>query len=314
MEHASASGSRRAILYALGANFGIAVAKGAAAWVTGSGSMLAEAIHSLADCANQGLLFLGLARARRPATAEHPLGYGKAVYFWSFIVALMLFSMGGVFSVYEGIHKLAQLRGPHPGLARPWVAVAVLAAGLVLEAGSLAGALRESRSSRRGRSLWRWFRTSRQAELITVVGEDIAALLGLLLALLGVGLAMVTGNPAFDAAGSIAIGVLLLLVAAAVGVEVKSLLIGESADPETEGEIRSFFAAHPAVRELRGLITFQLGPDLMVAVKARMAEEASAGRLLADVNRCERDLKAAFPQVRWSFFEPDGASPGDVVP
>jgi len=314
MEHASASGSHRAVLYALGANFGIAVAKGAAAWVTGSGSMLAEAIHSLADCANQGLLFLGLARARQPATAEHPLGYGKAVYFWSFIVALMLFSMGGVFSVYEGIHKLAQLRGPHPGLERPWVAVAVLATGLVLEAASLAGALRESRASRRGRSLWRWFRTSRQAELITVVGEDVAALLGLLLALLGVGLAMATGNPAFDALGSIAIGILLLLVAVAVGVEVKSLLIGESADPETEGEIRSFLAAHPTVLDLEGLITFQLGPDLMVAVKARMAEETSAAGLLADVNRCESDLKAAFPQVRWSFFEPAGPPAGDADP
>ncbi len=304
MPDASPHGSTRAIFYALGANLGIAVAKGVAAWVTGSGSMLAEAIHSLADSANQGLLFIGLSRARQPVTREHPLGHGKAIYFWSFLVALMLFSMGGLFSVYEGIHKLAELRGAH-GVDRPWVAVTVLVVGIVLEGLSLAGALRESRVARRGRSLWRWFRTSRQAELLAVVGEDLAALLGLLLALVGIGLTMVTGNPAFDALGSIAIGVLLLFVAVAVGVEVKSLLIGESADPAVEEEIRTFISRHETVAELFGLITFQLGPDLMVAVKARMAEAESAPRLLAEVNRCERELKAAFPQVRWSFFEPD---------
>jgi len=185
------------------------------------------------------------------------------------------------------------------------VAVIVLLVAIVLEGLSLAGALRESRGARKNRSLWQWFRTSRQAELLTVVGEDLAALLGLLLALVGVGLTIVTGNPAFDALGSIAIGVLLLLVAVAVGVEVKSLLIGESADPEVEDEIRRFLSGHGAVAEVLGLITFQLGPDLMVAVKARMAEVESVPRLLADVNRCERELKAAFPQVRWSFFEPD---------
>jgi len=299
-----AHGTTRAILYALAANLGIAVAKGVAAWVTGSGAMLAEAIHSLADSANQGLLFVGLARARRPVTPEHPLGHGKAIYFWSFLVALMLFSMGGLFSVYEGIHKLAELRGAH-GVDRPWVAVGVLSVAIILEGLSLAGALRESRAARRGRSLWCWFRTSRQAELLTVVGEDLAALLGLVLALLGVGLTMVTGNPAFDALGSIAIGVLLLLVAVAVGVEVKSLLIGESADPDVEAELRVFLQTHETVGALLGLITFQLGPDVMVAVKARMREQASVQRLLADVNRCERELKAAFPQVRWSFFEPD---------
>ncbi len=304
MGHSASHGSTRPILYALGANLGIALAKGVAAWVTGSGSMLAEAVHSLADCANQGLLFVGLARAGRPVSREHPLGHGKAVYFWSFLVALMLFSMGGIFSVYEGIHKLAQLRGAH-GVDRPWVAVSVLTVAAVLEGLSLAGALRESRRARKGRSLWSWFRVSRQAELLTVVGEDLAALLGLLLALVGIGLTMLTGNPAFDALGSIAIGFLLLLVAVAVGVEVKSLLIGESADPAVEEEIRGFLAGHGAVAEVLGLITFQLGPDLMVAVRARMAEGDSVQRLLADVNRCERELKAAFPQVRWSFFEPD---------
>jgi cation diffusion facilitator family transporter len=304
MSEANPHGSTRAIFYALGANLGIAGAKGVAAWVTGSGSMLAESIHSMADCANQGLLFVGLARARQPVSREHPLGHGKAIYFWSFLVALMLFSMGGLFSVYEGIHKLAELRGTHV-VAHPWVALGVLTVAIVLEGLSLSGALRESRKARRNRSLWQWFRTSRQAELLTVVGEDLAALLGLLLALVGIGLTMITGNPAFDALGSMAIGVLLLLVAVAVGVEVKSLLIGESADPEVEDEIRRFLSEHGAVAELLGLITFQLGPDLMVAVKARMAEEESVSRLLAEVNRCERELKAAFPQVRWSFFEPD---------
>jgi len=161
-------------MYALGANGGIALAKGAAAWHTGSGAMLAEAIHSCADCANQVLLLVGLKRAKRPCNEEHPLGYGKAVYFWSFIVALMLFSMGGIFSIYEGIHKIL-----HPEMPKsPWIAVAVLAVSIVLEMVSLKGALVEVRKVQGKRSFLNWFRTSRQSELIVVTGEDIAALIG----------------------------------------------------------------------------------------------------------------------------------------
>jgi cation diffusion facilitator family transporter len=298
---AHAEGSTRAILFALGANFGIGVAKGAAAWYTNSGAMLAEAIHSFADTANQLLLLLGLKRARRPVSDEHPLGYGKAIYFWSFLVALLLFSMGGMFSVYEGVHKLL-----HPEMPRsPWVAVLVLAVAIALEFGSLRAALAEVRRVQGRRNLLGWFRTSRQSELLVVVGEDIAALIGLVLALAAVLATMLTGNPLFDALGTIAIGVVLILVAIAVGIEVKSLLIGESAEPETVAAIRNFLAARPEVAEVYRLITLQLGLELMVAVKARMQERSDAARLIESVNRVEAALRSAFPEVRWIFFEPD---------
>ncbi|MEW6220212.1 MAG: cation diffusion facilitator family transporter [Thermodesulfobacteriota bacterium] len=295
------NGSMKAILYALGANLGIAAAKAAAAWHTGSGAMLAEAIHSGADSANQLLLLVGLKRAQRPVSEEHPLGYGKAVYFWSFLVALLLFSLGGMFSIYEGIHKIR-----HPEMPQsPLVALAVLAVAIVLEAGSLAGAVAEVRRVR-GRQGWlSWFRTSRQSELIVVVGEDLAALVGLVLALLAVLATMISGNPLFDALGTVAIGTVLILVAVAVGVEVKSLLIGESADPETVAAIRAFLAGRPEVATIYNLITLQLGPQLMVAVKARMREETAASQLLGDINAVEQALKAAFPAIRWVFFEPD---------
>ncbi len=298
--------STRAILYALGANLGIGAAKAVAAAVTGSGAMLAEAIHSLADCTNQVLLFIGMARSRRPPTPEHPLGHGKAVYFWSFLVAVLLFSMGGLFSLYKGVHELraAVETGGH-GLDRPWVAVVVLVVGIVLEGLSLAGALRESRTERRGRGLWRWFRTSRRSELLVVVGEDLAAVLGLSIALAAVLLAVATGDPAYDAWGSIAIGVLLVVVAVGVGAEVRSLLIGESADPDTARRIRNLVAAQPGVDEVLNLITLQLGPEVMVAVKARMAEQDSVAELVEVINRAEVALKRAFPEVRWVFFEPD---------
>jgi cation diffusion facilitator family transporter len=291
----------RAILFALGANLGIGVSKAGAAWYTGSGAMLAEAIHSFADCTNQLLLLLGLKRAKRPVSEEHPLGYGKAIYFWSFLVALLLFSMGGMFSIYEGVHKLL-----HPELPRsPWVAVVVLVIAIVLEFGSLRAALHEVRRVQGRRTFLNWFRTSRQSELIVVVGEDIAALLGLTLALAAVVATMLTGNPLFDALGTIAIGVVLVLIAVAVGVEVKSLLIGESADPQEVAAIRVWLEARPEVARVFRLVTLQLGLELMVSVKARMRETDAASRLITDINRVERELRFAFPKIRWVFFEPD---------
>lgn len=288
-------------MYALGANGGIAVAKGLAAWYTGSGAMLAEAIHSFADCANQVLLLIGLRRAKRPVSEEHPLGYGKAIYFWSFIVALMLFSMGGMFSIYEGVHKML-----HPEMpTSPWVAVAVLAVSILLEFGSLKGALNEVNKVKGKRSLARWFKVSRQSELIVVVGEDIAALLGLSLALAAVLLTIVTANPFFDALGTMAIGVVLVLVAVTLGIEVKSLLIGESADPETVSAMRDFLSGRSEVAEIYGLITLQLGTELMVAVKGRMQQQGTATELIDDINRVESELRGAFPQIKWIFFEPD---------
>jgi len=299
MSHAN--GSVRAIFYALGANLGIALAKAFAAWYTRSGAMLAEAIHSFADSANQLLLLVGLKRAKRPVSDDHPLGYGKAIYFWSFIVALMLFSMGGIFSIYEGVHKLM-----HPEMpASPWVAICVLVMSILLEFGSLKGAMNEVKKVRGRRSLFNWFRTSRQSELIVVVGEDIAALLGLLLALCAVLATFLTGNPVFDALGTIAIGAVLVLVAIAVGIEVKSLLIGESADPGTVSALRAFLTAQPEIAQVYSLITLQLGLQLMVSAKVEMKNMDTAVRLIDDINRVEDALKKNFPQVRWIFFEPD---------
>lgn len=295
------NGSIKAIMYALGANGGIAVAKGFAAWHTGSGAMLAETIHSFVDCANQLLLLVGLRRAKRPVSEEHPLGYGKAVYFWSFIVALMLFSMGGIFSIYEGVHKLM-----HPEMPdAPWVAVVVLVVSVLLEFGSLKGALSVVKNSKGKRSFVKWFRASRESELIVVVGEDIAALAGLSLALVAVLATIVTGKPLFDALGTIAIGVVLVLVAITVGIEVKSLLIGESADPETLSALRDFLSGRPEIGEVYSLITLQLGTDLMVSAKVRMQEMNDAVHLIEDINEVECALKTAFPQIRWVFFEPD---------
>jgi len=299
MSHAN--GSVRAIFYALGANLGIALAKSFAAWYTKSGAMLAEAAHSIADSANQLLLLVGLRRAKLPASDEHPLGHGKALYFWSFIVALMLFTAGGIFSIYEGVNKLA-----HPVMpVSPWVAVGVLLISLLLEAGSLKGAMSQMKKVPGRRSFFTWFRTSRQSELIVVVGEDIAAILGLLLALLAVLATILTANPVFDALGTIAIGVVLVFVALAVGIEVKSLLIGESADPETVEALRVFLAAQPEIEQVYSLITLQLGLQLMVSVKARMKDMDTAVHMIEDINRVEAALKREFPQVRWSFFEPD---------
>jgi cation diffusion facilitator family transporter len=294
-------GSVKAIMYALGANLGIALAKGFAAWFTRSGAMLAEAIHSFADSANQILLLVGLRRAKLPATEDHPLGHGKAIYFWSFIVALMLFSMGGIFSVYEGVHKLMQPEMPRS----PWVAVAVLAVSVLLEIVSLRSALVEVKKAQGGTTFVKWFKKSRQSELIVVVGEDIAALMGLFLALVAVLATIVTANPVFDAMGTIAIGVVLILVAIAVGIEVKSLLIGESADPETVTALRSFLSGQPEVSQVYNLITLQLGLELMVAAKVEMRETTSPAGLIEDINRVEGELRKAFPQVRFCFFEPD---------
>ena len=293
--------SARAIFYALGANVGIFVAKAAAAVLTGSGAMLAEAVHSLADCGNQGLLLFGMKRATRPPTLDHPLGYGKEVYFWSFLVALMLFSVGGAFSVYEGIHKLGH---PEP-LARPWLGVGVLLFSVVLEWWSLRACLQEIDATRDGQSLWKWFRESRNSEMIVVFGEQVAALLGLLAALAAVALSLVTGDPLYDAIGTLLIGVLLIVIAVFVAVEVKALLIGQSVEPARRAAICKFLADRDDIVEVFNVITLQLGPDVMVAIQASLGDDMRAAELVQRINAIEADLRLAFPEVKWSFFEPD---------
>ena len=297
---AAKADSLKTVLYALGANFAIGVAKLVAAITTGSSAMLAEAIHSFADCGNQALLLVGMKQAKRPPSPDYPLGYGKAIYFWSFIVALVLFSLGGVFSIYEGVHKLAD---PGP-LSYPWVAVGILVFGIAAETVSLRAALAEIAKVRGDRSLWRWFRESRQSELVVILGEDIAALFGLVFALLAVLLTIFTGNPVWDALGSMAIGALLIVVAIGIGIEIKALLIGQSADPGVVAKIREFLAGRGEIEQVYRLITLQLGTSLMVAVKAKM--RARTARELVDaINRVEAALRAEFPEIQWLFFEPD---------
>jgi cation diffusion facilitator family transporter len=300
---AGKEGSIRAILYALGANFGIAVSKFGAAWWTNSGSMLAEAIHSTADCVNQLLLLLGMKEAKRPESADHPLGHHRVTYFWSMIVALLLFFMGGAFSVYEGIERL---RHPHP-LENGLVALAVLGVAVVLEAFSLAGAMREIRKTADGKDFLRWFRETRESELMVVAGEDIAALAGLTFAFIAVAAALATGNPLWDAAGTIGVGIVLMVIAVLVMIEVKALIVGESAAPEQREAVQRFVAAQPEVAEVLNVITLAWGDKVVIAVKARMAEaEAISGAELVDrINAVEARMQAEFPQAKWVFFEPD---------
>lgn len=293
--------SVKAIFFALSANAAIAVSKFVAASITGSGSMLAEAVHSSADCGNQLLLLLGLKRAKQPPSDEYPLGFGKEIYFWSFIVALLLFSMGGLFSVYEGWHKL---HAPEP-LSYPFIALGVLAFGIVVEAVSMAACLREVNKSRGAQSLWLWFRHTREAELLVIFGEDLAALLGLSLAFVAVLLAWITGDPMWDALGSIAIGVLLILVACFVGVEVKSLLVGQGVAPAVRQEMQKFLLQQAAVKRVFNLRTLQMGANVMVAIKAEMSEQHDAQKLIADINHIEAAFRRRFGQVSWCFFEPD---------
>ncbi|HJV61156.1 MAG TPA: cation diffusion facilitator family transporter [Albitalea sp.] len=297
----ASSNSLRSIFFALGANLAIALAKTGGAVFTGSSSMLAEAIHSYADCGNQALLIWGLRESRDLPSAEHPLGSGRAIYFWSFIVALMLFTLGGVFSIYEGVHKL----GASEPVQYAWVAVGILAFGVVAESVSLWGCLREIAKERGERSLWQWFRSSRQSELLVVLGEDVAALGGLAMALGFIVLSVLTGNPVWDAIGSIAIGVLLVIVAVLVAVEVKALLVGQSAEPQVVLALREHLQSQPEVVQVYNLITQQMGADIMLALKARMKPQASDVALIEAINRVEASVRTRFPQVRWIFFEPD---------
>jgi len=299
---ARGSDTTRSIVVSLGANVAIALAKLAGALITGSGSMLAEALHSVADSGNEGLLLWGRREAKKRPTAVHPLGQGRATYFWSFIVALLLFSMGGVASVYEGIRKLSA----GEQIESPWLAIGILIFAAVAEAISLYVALRQINRVRGSRSLWKWFRTTRLSELIIVFGENGAALAGLGVALIAVLLTVWTGDPLYDAAGSIIIGVLLVVVAVAIGAQTKSLLIGESASPRVRRDIKAFLGAWPGIAAMREFITLQHGEDVFVAAKAEIQGTPSIREVEAAIAACEAGLKAAFPEVRWVFLEPIG--------
>jgi cation diffusion facilitator family transporter len=299
---ARGSETTRSIVVSLGANVAIAVAKLVGALITGSGSMLAEGLHSVADSGNEGLLLWGRREAKERATALHPLGQGRATYFWSFIVALLLFSMGGVASVYEGIRKLSA----GEQVESPWLAIGILVFAAVAEAISLYVALRQINRVRDSGSLWHWFRTTRRSELIIVFGENGAALAGLGVALIAVLLTVWTGDSLYDAAGSIVIGILLVVVAVAIGAQTKSLLIGESAAPRVRRDIKAFLGTWPGIAAMREFITLQHGEDVFVAAKAEIEGTPSIREVEAAIAACEAGLKAAFPEVRWVFLEPIG--------
>ena len=300
----SASGhgaSAKAILYAFIANFGIALSKTAAAIYTGSGSMLAEAIHSFADCGNQALLYVGLRQSTKPADAEHPLGYGKISYFWSFIVAIMLFSLGGLFSIYEGWHKM---HAPE-GLSNAWVALLVLGVSIIIECFSLYGCVREMNKVRGNKPFWQWLQTTRNAELVVVFAEDNAAILGLILAFGFVSVATVTGNPVYDALGSISIGVVLISISLFVALRIKGLIVGRSAEPELQHAINAIIQNDDAIETLLNSITIQYGPQIMLAAKIKMRSGISIEKAVHRINELEKKIKEKVPEVGWCFIEPD---------
>ena len=296
-------GSQRAIIAAFLANLGIAVAKFVGFAFTGAASMLAEAVHSVADTSNQGLLLLGSRRARRPPTPDHPFGYGRERYFWSFVVALVLFSAGALFALYEGQEKL---RHPHKLDAVTW-AVAILLVAIALESFSFRTAYLESRTIKRAdETWWRFIRRAKVPELPIVLLEDGGALVGLACALAGVGLAEITGNPRWDAVGSLAIGLLLAFIAGTLATEMKSLLIGEAASPEQQAAIVDALVATNGVRRVIDLRTEHLSPDqLLVVAKIEPDRDLEVPALAAVIDRAEAAIRAAVPEAQFIYLEPD---------
>ena len=299
----SSSGGGKAIIAAFLANLGIALAKFVAWFFTGSASMLAEGIHSIADSGNQLLLLLGGRRAKRKADQEHPFGYGRERYVYAFVVSIILFSVGGLFSIYEGVEKITH---PHE-LDHVWIAVLVLVIAIVLEGFSLRTAIHESKPHKeKGESWLAFIRHAKAPELPVVLLEDTAALTGLVFALLGVGLSWITGNPVFDAIGTLMIGTLLILVAITLGVETKSLLVGEGAAPSDLHAIVSAIEDGPEVHRVIHLKTLYLGPDeLLVAAKLAFASDKPLTAVAADINAVEARVRAAVPIARVIYLEPD---------
>ncbi|MDN5930122.1 MAG: cation diffusion facilitator family transporter [Pseudonocardia sp.] len=308
-------GGTRAIVAALVANAGIAIAKFIGWLITGSSSMLAEAVHSVADTSNQALLLLGGRRARRAATAEHPFGYGRDRYFYSFVVALLLFSLGSVFALYEGIHKL----DAHEPLTSPLVAVVILVVAIGLETYSFRTAIVESRPLKGDGTWWQFIRQSKVPHLPVVLQEDHGALVGLVLALLGVGLTVLTGDSVFDALGTICIGVLLGVIAIILIIEMKSLLIGEGATPPVLSKIKDGLVGGDVQRVIH-VRTQYIGPEeLLVAAKIALTPGLAVEAVARAIDEAEGRVRAAVPDARLMYLEPDldrspSGTPTDPVP
>ncbi|PPF80739.1 cation transporter [Subtercola sp. Z020] len=298
----STGGGNTAIFAALGANLGIAVIKFIAFVFSGSSSMLAESVHSLADSGNQLLLLLGGRKAKKAADVEHPFGHGRERYVYAFVVSIILFSVGGVFSIYEGVEKIGD---PHP-VDTPWLPIAVLVAAMVLEGFSLRTAMKESNHSRGTQTWVQFVRRAKAPELPVVLLEDVAALTGLTLAFVGVVLAVVTGNGVYDGIGTVAIGVLLVLVALVLGIETKSLLVGEGASEVDTRSILGAIEADDDVERVIHMKTLYLGPEeLLVAAKIALPASARLEDVANTINAVEARIRAAVPIARVIYIEPD---------
>lgn len=296
------AGEIKEILKSLAVNVSIATAKGVAAFFTGSGTMLAEAIHSSADCINQVLLLIGVTRAKKPPDEKFPLGYGRSVYFWSFIVALLLFSGGGVFSVYEGVHKLDH---PEPVDHVGW-GFAILGFSLVLEGWATWGNLVEMKKRRGSVGLFTYLRDTKDSDLVVLFGENAAAVLGLGFAMGALGLAVVTGDPRWDSVGSLLIGLVLIGVAIFLGREVMSLLLGERADPQIELIVKEVATTQPNILRLIRVLTVQQGPgEVMVACKVHLVDGLDTRGVVETIDTFEKAIHARVPDIRWLFVEPD---------
>src|SRR3954447_22268803 len=306
----SAEGGTKAVLAALTANLGIAVMKFLAFFLTGASSMLAEGIHSVADSGNQLLLLLGGRRSQRAATPEHPFGFSRERYVYSFLVAIVLFSVGGLFALYEAYHKAHEVHAGAPNELLDgrwwWVAVVVLLGAIAMEGFSFRTAIRESNQTRGDTSWPAFIRRAKSPELPVILLEDFAALIGLVLALLGVGLTKITGNGYFDVAATACIGLLLVTVAAVLGVETKSLLLGEAASPEAQRRLRESLERTPGVERVIHMRTMHLGPEeLLVGVKIGVARTTRASDVAASIDAAERAMRAAEPAARVIYVEPD---------
>jgi cation diffusion facilitator family transporter len=298
----STEGSMRAIIAALLANIGIAITKFIAAAFSGSASMFAEGIHSMADSGNQILLIVGGKRAKRAATAAHPFGYGRSRYIYAFMVSIVLFSIGGLFSITEGLNKLQH---PHE-LEMVWLPLVVLGTAIVLESLSLRTAIKEANHVRNGKGWVEFVRHAKSPELPVILLEDLAALIGLVLAFGGVGLTVITHNPIWDAIGTLAIGGLLVLVAIVLGLETSSLLVGEGATAEDTGKIRKALESAPGVKSIIHMKTLYLGPDeLMLGAKIEIAGSDKASDLVKSIDEAERLIREAVPAARVIYLEPD---------
>ena len=290
------------IIQSLVINLAIACSKGFAAFMTGSGAMLAETIHSFSDCANQALLLVGVKQAQRPPDEKHPLGYGRSVYFWSFMVAVLLFSIGGMFSVYEGIHKFMH---PEPVENVLW-GIGILLFSIVLEGYAAYSNVVEINKRRKNTAFFKYLKSTKDSDLIVIFGENSAAVLGLILALVAMVTSYYTGDGRYDALGSLAIGLVLIAVAIFLSIEVKSLLIGESADPFITQTATEIAIEHPNIEKLINCITIQQGPgEVLACVKIKCEPHLTATEVSALINDFEKQLRDTCTEVKWLYIEPD---------